>query len=649
MAVTADDAAASAYTSPTLYCDVVLKGGVTSGVVYPRAVTELAKTYTFRSIAGTSVGAVAASLGAAAEYRRRTAKSGAGFVALDGLPAFLSKIDRGKSQLLRMFWADTQEGRWQLDAALKLTGNASFVWRFARFVLQLALWYWWVWLIPAAVFAFLAWPQQPTDSIVRAVVAAVLGALIGACALPIFYVVRVAAQLSTNAFGWCRGHDETNNTTTSAAERPLTDWLADAVDAAAGLPFRVAPLTFGDCRGAKLAARPGEPPDEGLTVRMITTCLTLQQPFTLPFDVGIPGGELRHPQFYWFEDEFEKYFPTYVITHLKKTCQAHPTQAKYWSFPDADALPLVVAARMSLSFPALLSAVPLWAPAVDPQGNPTTDLNHVWFSDGGLTSNLPIHLFDNPFPRWPTFAFDLLGTDPDAANDKKSLAQVQQTTAHGYVPGQPFIESTLANDAIEPWERLDKDATHGDVLEFFSSIIDTTRTWRDRVLGRMAGYSDRTIGIRLGPTEGGLNLNMDAPTIAKLVAYGQTAAKSLTATFAPPAAGTPAPWWLGHRWTRYRATMGALGVWLGGFHESYQPFGSDTPYSTLIGGAAGVVPGKPTVSPPGIPAQPFATNVDAVEALKLTNQIDAAAVAMGTFFEPGSPKPRADIGARGPI
>jgi hypothetical protein len=48
------------YASPTKLCDIVMKGGVTSGIVYPLAVCELAKTYTFKNIGGTSAGAIAA-------------------------------------------------------------------------------------------------------------------------------------------------------------------------------------------------------------------------------------------------------------------------------------------------------------------------------------------------------------------------------------------------------------------------------------------------------------------------------------------------------------------------------------------------------------------------------------------------------------
>jgi len=56
------------------YCDLVMKGGITSGVVYPPAIVKLAHRYRFKNIGGTSAGAIAAALTAAAEFRRRHAK-----------------------------------------------------------------------------------------------------------------------------------------------------------------------------------------------------------------------------------------------------------------------------------------------------------------------------------------------------------------------------------------------------------------------------------------------------------------------------------------------------------------------------------------------------------------------------------------------
>jgi len=53
---------APAFKDPPLMCDIVMKGGITSGVVYPGAIISLAKRYRFRSIGGTSAGAIAAAI-----------------------------------------------------------------------------------------------------------------------------------------------------------------------------------------------------------------------------------------------------------------------------------------------------------------------------------------------------------------------------------------------------------------------------------------------------------------------------------------------------------------------------------------------------------------------------------------------------------
>ena len=45
---------------PDNQCDLIMKGGLASGVVYGSAVNHLAKSYRFRDIAGTSAGAIAA-------------------------------------------------------------------------------------------------------------------------------------------------------------------------------------------------------------------------------------------------------------------------------------------------------------------------------------------------------------------------------------------------------------------------------------------------------------------------------------------------------------------------------------------------------------------------------------------------------------
>src|SRR6185369_9442621 len=148
-------------------------------------------------------------------------------------------------------------------------------------------------------------------------------------------------------------------------------------------------------------------------------------PFTLPFE--------SH-EFYYLPDELRNYFPQEVMDWLK----AHPSQQKsehendkvdygpYLRLPDQDYLPVIVAARLSLSFPLLFCAVPLYAidwtrrrrspDEVPPSENePGGSIGFdeprrpeiAWFSDGGICSNFPIHLFDGLIPRWPTFGINL--------------------------------------------------------------------------------------------------------------------------------------------------------------------------------------------------------------------------------------------------
>jgi predicted acylesterase/phospholipase RssA len=51
---------ASAEAPKDRFCDLVMKGGITSGVVYPPAIFALAGQYRFKNIGGTSAGAIAA-------------------------------------------------------------------------------------------------------------------------------------------------------------------------------------------------------------------------------------------------------------------------------------------------------------------------------------------------------------------------------------------------------------------------------------------------------------------------------------------------------------------------------------------------------------------------------------------------------------
>jgi predicted acylesterase/phospholipase RssA len=85
-----------------LQCDLVMRGGIASGLVYPRAIAKLAETHDFRSIGGTSVGAIAAAGTAAAAWGTKVGQDHFQ-TRLKHLPEELSEIRDGKTVLERLF------------------------------------------------------------------------------------------------------------------------------------------------------------------------------------------------------------------------------------------------------------------------------------------------------------------------------------------------------------------------------------------------------------------------------------------------------------------------------------------------------------------------------------------------------------------
>lgn len=96
----------SDFLAATEECDLVMKGGVTSGIVYPPVVRKLAKKYRFRNVGGTSAGAIAAAVTVAAEYGRETG----GFTKLKTLSEQL-----GKDNFLRNLFQPSKETQPLMD------------------------------------------------------------------------------------------------------------------------------------------------------------------------------------------------------------------------------------------------------------------------------------------------------------------------------------------------------------------------------------------------------------------------------------------------------------------------------------------------------------------------------------------------------
>jgi hypothetical protein len=186
---------------------------------------------------------------------------------------------------------------------------------------------------------------------------------------------------------------------------------------------------------------------------MMTTNLTLGRPYRLPFDD-------ESTAYFYDPKEWVKFFPAYIMKWLadhprqltETTPEKRKEQAAEWQrfepckpLPAPEHMPIVIAVRMSLSFPLLISAVPLWTADrsrilkdKETGSERLPKLERCVFSDGGISSNFPIHFFDRPLPRWPTFGIDLQNFHPDFPRDPQDQSKnsyLVRTNAGGPTSG----------------------------------------------------------------------------------------------------------------------------------------------------------------------------------------------------------------------
>jgi predicted acylesterase/phospholipase RssA len=514
------------YARPGKVCDVVMKGGITSGVVYPLTLTTLAEEYRFACIGGTSAGAVAAAAAAAAEYGRHI--KGAGFERLERVP------DEMGSNLLSLF-QPTPALKPLFDVFLSALRSETPTGRAAAVILAAIRGFWGAALLGALVGLFIvaiAWAFRDGFGIAFGLLVALVG-LTAAIGWRLLKLVKV--DLVTADFGLCPGIRQS-----PSSPEGFTDWLARLIDEAAGRTVGDKPLTFGD-----LANRP----DGKIGLAMMTTSLMEKRPYTLPMehhghpspvedhghpsrmeDRGNPLPKEDHSPFVFEKSEWAKLFPERIMNYLVAECkpfsQASEDGAKYYYFPSRSQLPLVVGARMSLSFPGLISAVPLWRRdftlATDDEKN---KLRRCLFSDGGLSSNFPIHFFDRMLPGRPTFAISL-----DEYDEKRNQ--------HGSV-WLPKSAGSGVEIPIIPFQG---------VIGFLMRLVDSAKDWQDNLQGTLPGYRERIAHVVLKPEEGGLNLAMDQKTIERLAGYGQEAGEILRSEFDLDQ----------HKWRRFLVAMARM-------------------------------------------------------------------------------------------
>jgi hypothetical protein len=581
---------------PDLECDIVMKGGITSGVIYPLAVCELAHTYRLRSVGGASAGAIAAAAAAAAEVGRASLATGVapavpqdsatlppGYLGLSQFPDLLTeKQADGKSLLFHLFrpqpearrlfematagmdgWAQLPKPRkpW---AVIKLA--AKLVIRAGRWALRRAL----LSLLPGLLLTALGIIGLIMTLGAFGVLLSVITILLGIMIAVLGWIIAVLTaavddikRLPGIGFGISSGRGE------SEEDLALTPWLYRRLQELASKPMRE-PLTISDLK------------DHGVQFQVMTTNLSRAEPLVMPWNNAI----------YFFDpDKFTKLFGEDVVREMKANpprLPGGPVERREREvllqhalpklpFPRPDNLPIIVATRMSLSFPLLISAVPL--SAIDytlqvnkdyvnavtnwrrdhPDGTlqqhvegvenrPSFDVN--WFTDGGLTANLPVQFFDSPLPTRPTFAVNLAPFTEQHQQklDERDNSDLPKLNREG-------LQRRTARWNQEPLSQL---------IEFGKSLVQTARTHVENAELVMPGYRDRVVTVFQADDEGGLNLSMSADVVNRLSRRGRFAAQKLVDRFGPSGPG-----WANHRWIRFRSATAALSDWFAGFERGY--------------------------------------------------------------------------------
>lgn len=512
---------------PDRFCDIVMEGGVTSGVIYASAVAVLARHYRFRNIGGSSIGAFAAALTAAAEFRRRHGY-GDGFAALARLPSELAKVEDKRTLLERLFvpQASTQRLFRIFLAGLERSGPLSVCFHTVREAVRQ---YEKRVLITAVVFALVAAP-----GIAGVLLAAVVG---GLSALLFGISADFSKGVVPNGFGLCRGWEEG----AKSDRLDLASFLHMSIQRVAGRRADEHPLTFRELWEApgspsKVLGLPVPPDGErSINLQVYASNLSHGRPYRFPLESSEDTARL-----FFRREELERYFPLAIVQFVESFARRYAPRTEadppkdaigreYLELPLED-LPIVVAARLAMSFPVLISAIPLYAIDYAEQ-----KMARCWMSDGGLCSNFPIHLFDSFLPMWPTFGISL--------NERSGAGNRRVWLPRYHTSGR-----------ADSWDHsLERSSWR--LASFLRSLWKTAWAWNDSTMMRMPGVRDRVVRVYLEKGEGGVNIRMGTKKIEDLGnIYGVQAAREFVRKFATEGS----PGWDEHRWVRMNDLMIAL-------------------------------------------------------------------------------------------
>lgn len=540
-------------------CDLVLEGGVTSALIYTGLIARLSQHYRLKNLGGTSSGAVAAAAGAIAQRAKLSRPDTSrnhlhpAFKALRDFPKELAQTDdHGRTVLFRLFQPQRETRRgYRILAAFLQSWEASRPFAAVARAIAATLYSFPVaavlgalpglWILLSALHPALGGDVHDPVNWVTAVLALALTVTLGIATAVLWAVWSTLRGMLHNHFGLCSGMTGAD----SGNDAALTPTLHELFNRLFGRKASEDPVTFEHLWGD--AGQDGKARE--IDLQVITTALNLRRPYRLPNEPG--ANPLRG--FFYDPEEWKDLFPPIVMKWLRENRRlvdgprvTNERAAELFSLPPTGKWPVLVAVRLSLSFPGLLSAVPMYtfeerrkaAPGAHSGEQPFV-AKKVYFTDGGITSNCPVQLFDAPLPGHPTFGVSLDTFDSEEKGSRRIW---------------------LPDDATEPPPRVrpfDTRSPASAALYFVAGIVNTALEWRDRLQRALPGYRERVVVVGLKPGEGGLNLAVTPPTIAVLANLGRHAARRLQHAFDAPRTNGGPNAWDRHRWLRLRSTLAA--------------------------------------------------------------------------------------------
>lgn len=321
-----------------------------------------------------------------------------------------------------------------------------------------------------------------------------------------------------------------------------------------------------------------------VNLELMTTELVHRVPYRFPLAEKEP--------LYFRPSDLETIFPKRVVDAMRGPVQDQPQNVEKTNgekldhyrdvdtgdeltdlcrLPDPWDLPVIFVVRISMAFPGLFEAVKLYRKTADPLpivrddfGAPILEkgqavtfpgsgkwMQELWFSDGGITSNFPIHFFDGILPRWPTVGINL-GSHPKGFGHQDIYLPSDRQASNG-------VPAPLGHSMIN----------------FLSSVVDTARNWRDTSQTFLPASRGRIAWVRQRSYEGGNNLFMPRDRIAALALRGAVAGARLRRRFASEAQ------WQRHQWLRLRVGLNNLSD----LHTRVQQSLREARYAKLGGGS----------------------------------------------------------------